>query len=59
MATKHKRSRRDHFKINISIFNLDKSINNLSKRIQRLDSFDGDGNNPNYWRGKEIIPLNE
>lgn len=24
-----------------------------------MDSFDGDGNNPNYWRRKEIIPLNE
>lgn len=24
-----------------------------------MDSFDGDGNNPNYWNGKEIIPLNE
>ena len=39
--------------------NLERSINNLSKRIERLDSFDSDGNDSNHWRGKEIIPLNE
>jgi hypothetical protein len=39
--------------------NLDRSINNLSKRIEKFDSFDGDGNDPNRWRGKEIIPLND
>ena len=41
--------------------NLDKSISNLSKRIDRFDSFhgDGDSNNSNHWSGKEIIPLNE
>ena len=39
--------------------NLEKSINNLFKRIERLDSFDGDGNNSNHWRGKAIIPLND
>ena len=39
--------------------NLDKSINNLSKRIERFDSLNGDGNDSNHWRGKEIIPLNE
>jgi hypothetical protein len=39
--------------------NLERSINNLSKRIDRFDSFDGAGNNSNLWRDKEIIPLNE
>ena len=39
--------------------NLEKSINNLSKRIERLDSINGDGNDSNHWRGKEIIPLND
>ena len=39
--------------------NLDKSISNISKRIERLDSLNRDNNDPNYWRGKEIIPLNE
>jgi hypothetical protein len=39
--------------------NLERSINNLSKRIERFDSFDGDGNDSNHWRGKEIIPLND
>ena len=39
--------------------NLEKSISNLSKRIERFDSFDGDGNDSNHWRGKEIIPLND
>jgi hypothetical protein len=24
-----------------------------------FDSLDGDGNDSNHWRGKEIIPLNE
>jgi hypothetical protein len=39
--------------------NLDKSISDLSKRIERLDSLDGDGNDSNHWRGKEIILLND
>jgi hypothetical protein len=39
--------------------NLERSINSLSKRIERFDSFDSDGNDSNYWRGKEIIPLND
>ncbi len=39
--------------------NLDRSISNLSKRIERFYSPDGDGNDSNHWRGKEIIPLNE
>jgi len=39
--------------------NLERSINNLSKRIDRLDSLDGHGNDSNHWRGKEIIPLND
>ena len=39
--------------------NLERSISNLSKRIERFDSFDDSGNDSNRWRGKEIIPLNE
>ncbi len=39
--------------------NLERSIRNLSKRIERFDSFNGDGNDSTHWRGKEIIPLNE
>jgi hypothetical protein len=39
--------------------NLDKSIINLSKRIDRLDSFYDDSNDSNHWRGKVIIPLND
>jgi phenolic acid decarboxylase len=40
--------------------NLDRSINNLSKRIERFDSFnDCDGNGSNHWKSKEIIPLND
>ncbi len=38
--------------------NLDRSISNLSKGIERLDSFDRSGNDQNHWRGEEIIPLN-
>jgi hypothetical protein len=38
--------------------NLDKSISDLSKRIERLDSLNRDSNDSNHWRGKEIIPLN-
>jgi hypothetical protein len=38
--------------------NLERSINNLSKRIERLDSLNRDSNDSNHWRGKEIIPLN-
>jgi hypothetical protein len=38
--------------------NLERSINNLSKRIERLNSPD-DGNDSNHWKGKEIIPLND
>jgi catechol 2,3-dioxygenase-like lactoylglutathione lyase family enzyme len=39
--------------------NLDRSISNLSKRIERFDSLNVDGNDSNHWRGKEIISLNE
>jgi hypothetical protein len=39
--------------------NLDKSIDDLSKRIEIFDSLNGDGNYPNHWRDKEIIPLND
>lgn len=39
--------------------NLDRSISNLSKRIDRLDSLNADNNDSNRWRGKEIIPLSE
>jgi hypothetical protein len=39
--------------------NLDKSISDLSKRIDRLDFLNGDGSDPNHWRGREIIPLND
>jgi hypothetical protein len=39
--------------------NLERSIHNLSKRIERLDSVNGDGNDSNHWRGKEIISLND
>jgi hypothetical protein len=39
--------------------NLDKSIDDLSKRIEIFDSLNGDGNYPNRCRGKEIIPLND
>jgi hypothetical protein len=39
--------------------NLDRSISNLSKRIDRFDSVNGDGNDSSHWRVKEIIPLNE
>jgi hypothetical protein len=27
--------------------------------LERLDTFNGDGNDSNHWRGKEIIPLND
>ena len=36
-----------------------RSINNLSKRIEILDSFNSDSNESNHWRDKEIIPLND
>ena len=39
--------------------NLERSISNLSKRIERFDSFNGDGNDSNHWKGKAIIPLND
>jgi hypothetical protein len=38
--------------------NLERSLSKLSKRIERLDSFN-DSNDSNYWRSKEIIPLND
>jgi hypothetical protein len=38
--------------------NLERSLSKLSKRIERLDSFN-DSNDSNYWRSKEIIPLDE
>jgi hypothetical protein len=31
----------------------------MSKRSERFDSFNGDGNDSNHWKCKEIIPLNE
>ena len=39
--------------------NLEKSVSNLSKRIERFDSFNGDSNDSNHWKGKAIIPLND
>ena len=39
--------------------NLERSIHNLSKRIERVDSSNGHGNDSNHWRGKEIIPISE
>jgi hypothetical protein len=39
--------------------NLERSISNLSKRIERFDSIAGNRNDSNHWRGKEIIPLDE
>jgi hypothetical protein len=41
--------------------NLERSINNLSKRIERFHPSNGDdgGGNGNYWKGKRIIPLNQ
>jgi hypothetical protein len=39
--------------------NLERSISNLSKRLERLDSFNGNSNDSNHWRGKEIIPLTD
>jgi hypothetical protein len=42
--------------------NLDKSINNLSQRLDKLDpEIRGDTNHNdgiNYWKGKKIVPLN-
>jgi hypothetical protein len=39
--------------------NLERSISNLSRRMDRLDSLNDDGNNSTHWRGREKIPLNE
>jgi hypothetical protein len=39
--------------------NLERSLSKLSKRIERLDPSNCDGNDSNHWRGKEIIPLND
>jgi hypothetical protein len=39
--------------------NLERSISNLSKRLERIDSCNGDGNDSNHWMDKEIIPLND
>ena len=39
--------------------NLESSINSLSKRVERFDSFNGDSNDSYRWRGREIIPLND
>jgi hypothetical protein len=39
--------------------NLNKSINDLSKRIDKFDSFDGDSNELRYWKRKKIISLKE
>ena len=47
---------------------LQRSINNLSKKLSRFDFSDGKGNSSNgnegsnspyYWKGKRIIPLKE
>jgi hypothetical protein len=40
---------------------LDKSISSLSERINKID-YQGDvatANNPNYWKGKKIIPTSQ
>jgi hypothetical protein len=39
--------------------NLDKSISNLSSRLDRFDSSNDSGNELRYWKGRKIIPLNE
>jgi hypothetical protein len=39
--------------------NLERSINSLSKRIERFDPSNVDDTNYNYWKGKRIIPLNQ
>ena len=39
--------------------NLERSISNLSKRIDRFNSLNGDGNDSNHWKGKAIIPLKD
>jgi hypothetical protein len=38
---------------------LERSINNLSKRIEIFDPSNGDDPNYYYWKGKRIIPLNQ
>jgi hypothetical protein len=38
---------------------LERSISNLTKRIEKFDSLNGNGNDSNHWKGKEIIPLND
>ena len=38
---------------------LERSISNLFKRIERFDSLNGGGNDSNHWKGKQIIPLND
>ena len=43
--------------------NLDKSINNLSQRLNKLYSETSSASNHddgvNYWKGKKIIPINQ
>ena len=42
--------------------NLERSISNLSKRIERFDTpFNsiGNANELKYWKGRRIIPINE
>jgi hypothetical protein len=39
--------------------NLDRSISNLSKRINNFDSSNDDNNELRYWKGRKIISLNE
>jgi hypothetical protein len=42
---------------------LDKSINSLSERLNKVVDYDGDittsNSNPNYWKGKKIIPTSQ
>ena len=40
---------------------LDKSIDKLSKRIERIDPFVSSNNDSvtRYWKGKKVIPLEE
>jgi hypothetical protein len=48
-----------HWKRDYKILILDKSISDVSKRIDRLDSMNGCSSDSNHWKGKEIILLDE
>ncbi len=39
--------------------NLDKSINNLSSRLDSFEYSNGSGNELRYWKGRKIVSLNE